>query len=105
MRFCYFNEFIANEEMLMKTNVMDVLKDRGFIKQLVYENELYERLGKESVSFYVGFDPTADSLHIGHFVALMGMRHMQQAGHKPIILLGGGTAIVEIHREGLTCVA
>jgi len=94
MRFCYFNEFIANEEMLMKTNVMDVLKDRGFIKQLVYENELYERLGKESVSFYVGFDPTADSLHIGHFVALMGMRHMQQAGHKPIILLGGGTAMV-----------
>ncbi|HQC54658.1 MAG TPA: tyrosine--tRNA ligase [Clostridia bacterium] len=78
----------------MKTNVMDILKERGFIKQLVYEEELYERLGKESVPFYVGFDPTADSLHIGHFVALMGMRHMQQAGHKPIILLGGGTAMI-----------
>lgn len=47
-------------------NVMDTLRARGFIKQTVFEDELYEKLGKESVSFYIGFDPTADSLHVGH---------------------------------------
>ena len=71
---------------------MDTLRDRGFIKQTVYEDELYEMLGKESVPFYIGFDPTADSLHVGHFLALMAMSHMQKAGHKPIVLIGGGTA-------------
>ena len=73
------------------TNVMDTLKARGFIKQVVFEDELYEMLGKESVPFYIGFDPTADSLHVGHFLALMAMSHMQKAGHKPIVLIGGGT--------------
>ncbi len=77
-----------------KKNVMDVLRARGFIKQTVYEEELYELLGKESVLFYIGFDPTADSLHIGHFMQLIAMKHMQDAGHKPIILIGGGTAMV-----------
>ena len=72
-------------------NVMDTLKARGFVKQVVYEEELYKLLGSESVSFYIGFDPTADSLHVGHFLALMAMSHMQKAGHKPIILIGGGT--------------
>ena len=75
-------------------NVMDTLRARGFIKQTVYEEELYELLGKESVPFYIGFDPTADSLHIGHFMQLIAMKHMQDAGHKPIILIGGGTAMV-----------
>ena len=75
-----------------KTNVMDILRERGFVKQVVFEDELYETLSKESVPFYIGFDPTADSLHVGHFVALMAMSHMQKAGHKPIILIGGGTA-------------
>ena len=75
-------------------NVMDELRARGFIKQTVYEEELYEKLGKESVPFYIGFDPTADSLHVGHFMQLIAMHHMQQAGHKPIILIGGGTAMV-----------
>ena len=75
-------------------NVMDVLRARGFVKQTVYEEELYELLGKESVPFYIGFDPTADSLHVGHFMQLVAMRHMQLAGHKPIILIGGGTAMV-----------
>lgn len=75
-------------------NVMDTLRERGFIKQTVYEDELYEKLGKESVPFYIGFDPTADSLHVGHFMQLIAMRHMQEAGHKPIILIGGGTAMV-----------
>ena len=76
------------------TNIMDTLRERGFIKQTVYEEELYELLGKESVPFYIGFDPTADSLHVGHFLALMAMSHMQKAGHKPIVLIGGGTGMV-----------
>ena len=73
---------------------MDVLRARGFIKQTVYEEELYEKLGKESVPFYIGFDPTADSLHVGHFMQLIAMEHMQDAGHRPIILIGGGTALI-----------
>ena len=75
-------------------NVMDTLRARGFIKQTVYEDELYEKLGSESVPFYIGFDPTADSLHVGHFMQLIAMKHMQDAGHKPIILIGGGTAMI-----------
>ncbi len=78
----------------MAENVMDTLRARGFIKQTVYEEELYEKLGKESVPFYIGFDPTADSLHVGHFMQLIAMHHMQQAGHKPIVLVGGGTGMI-----------
>ena len=77
--------------MLNGKNVMDTLRERGYIKQTVYEEELYKTLGSESVSFYVGFDPTADSLHVGHYLALMAMSHMQKAGHKPYVLVGGGT--------------
>ncbi len=80
--------------MPTKKNVIDTLTERGFIKQTVYGDELYELLGKQSVPFYVGFDPTADSLHVGHFLVLMAMAHMQRAGHKPIVLLGGGTGMV-----------
>ncbi len=79
---------------MTKSNIMDVLRERGFVKQTVYEDELYELLSKTSVPFYIGFDPTADSLHVGHFLALMAMSHMQKAGHKPIILIGGGTAMI-----------
>ena len=75
-------------------NVMDTLRERGFIKQTVYEDDLYKLLGEESVTFYIGFDPTADSLHVGHFLQLIAMKHMQEAGHRPIILIGGGTAMV-----------
>lgn len=75
-------------------NVMDTLRERGFIKQVVFEGDLYKLLGEKSVAFYIGFDPTADSLHVGHFLALMAMSHMQQHGHKPYILVGGGTAMV-----------
>ncbi len=75
-------------------NVLDVLRERGYVKQVVFEDELYELLGKESVTFYTGYDPTADSLHVGHFVTLMAMAHMQRAGHRPIALIGGGTAMV-----------
>ncbi len=77
-----------------KKNVMDTLRERGFIKQVVYEDDLYKMLGEQSVSFYIGFDPTADSLHVGHFLALMAMAHMQKAGHKPYALVGGGTGKV-----------
>ncbi|MDD4002858.1 MAG: tyrosine--tRNA ligase [Clostridia bacterium] len=75
-------------------NVMDTLKQRGFIKQIVFEEELYQKLGSDSMVFYIGFDPTADSLHVGHYVQLVAMKHMQDAGHKPIILIGGGTGMI-----------
>ncbi len=75
-------------------NVMDTLRERGFIRQTVYEDELYELLGRESVPFYIGFDPTADSLHVGHFMQLIIMKYMQDAGHRPIVLIGGGTAMI-----------
>ena len=73
---------------------MDTLRERGFIKQVVFEEDLYKLLGEQSASFYIGFDPTADSLHVGHFLALMAMAHMQKAGHKPFALVGGGTGKV-----------
>ncbi len=78
----------------MGKNVFDVLKERGFIKQTIFEEELYELLGKESVPFYIGFDPTADSLHIGHYIPIMAMAWMQKYGHKPIALFGGGTGMI-----------
>ena len=76
------------------TNVYDILAERGFLKQCSHPEELRELLGREKVAFYIGYDPTADSLHIGHYVALMTMAHMQRAGHLPIVLLGGGTACI-----------
>ena len=78
----------------MSKNIMDTLYERGFIKQTVYEEDLRKLLETESVPFYVGFDPTADSLHIGHYIPIMAMAHMQRAGHKPIALIGGGTAMI-----------
>ena len=78
----------------MERNVYDILEERGFLKQCSHPEELRELLGREKVTFYIGFDPTADSLHIGHYVALMTMAHMQRAGHRPIVLLGGGTAMI-----------
>ncbi|ADL50441.1 tyrosine--tRNA ligase [Clostridium cellulovorans] len=75
-------------------NVLDTLLERGFIKQFTHEEETRELLEKEKITFYIGFDPTADSLHVGHFIAMMFMAHMQKAGHRPIALLGGGTAMV-----------
>lgn len=75
-------------------NVMDVLEERGFIKQTVYGDDLRKKLGTESVTFYVGFDPTADSLHIGHYIPIMAMAWMQRYGHRPIALFGGGTGMI-----------
>lgn len=74
-------------------HILDILKDRGFIAQTTFEDELYEQL-KSPTTFYVGFDPTADSLHIGHYIPIMAMAHMQRAGHRPIALMGGGTAMI-----------
>ncbi|HBJ2621670.1 TPA: tyrosine--tRNA ligase [Clostridium botulinum] len=75
-------------------SVLDELLDRGYIKQFTHEEETRKLLENEKVTFYIGFDPTADSLHVGHFIAMMFMAHMQRAGHRPIALLGGGTAMV-----------
>lgn len=72
-------------------NVFDVLKERGLIAQTTHEDEIRELLANEKVTFYIGFDPTADSLHVGHFLQMIVMRHMQNYGHRPIALVGGGT--------------
>ena len=76
------------------TNVFDILEERGYVEQMTHPKEIKELFGKECVPFYIGIDPTADSLHVGHFVSLMVASHMQKCGHKPIILVGGGTAII-----------
>ena len=75
-------------------NIFDLLEQRGYIEQLTHEKEMRELFEKESVSFYIGIDPTANSMHIGHFVALMVASILQKAGHRPIILMGGGTAAI-----------
>lgn len=78
----------------MSTSIFDVLKERGYIAQCTNEDEVRKMLVNEKVTFYIGFDPTADSLHVGHFLGLMVMAHMQRAGHRPICLVGGGTGTV-----------
>ena len=75
-------------------SVFDTLKERGYLAQVTHEEELKKALETEKVTLYMGFDPTADSLHVGHFLALMAMSHMQKAGHRPICLVGGGTGTV-----------
>ena len=75
-------------------NVFDTLERRGYVEQLTHPEEIKKLFATESVPFYIGIDPTADSLHVGHFISLMVASHMQKAGHKPIILMGGGTAII-----------
>ncbi len=76
------------------TSVFETLKERGFIAQLTHEEEIKRCLENEKVTFYIGFDPTADSLHVGHFLQMVVMAHMQRAGHRPIAIIGGGTAMV-----------
>ena len=76
-------------------NVLSILEKRGYIEQMTHPEEMKEFFDKnKSVPFYVGIDPTADSLHVGHFISLMVASHMQKCGHKPIILVGGGTASI-----------
>lgn len=76
------------------SNVYDILKERGFIEQSTNEEQVRKLLGEEKVTFYIGFDPTADSLTAGHFLTVMAMSHLQKAGHRPIALVGGGTGMV-----------
>ena len=75
-------------------NVFDILQERNYIEQMTHPEQMRDLFEKESVPFYIGIDPTADSLHVGHFVSLMVAAHMQKCGHKPIILMGGGTALI-----------
>ena len=75
-------------------NALDILKERGFIAQVTFEDELYKAFDEGMVTFYTGFDPTADSLHIGHYIPIMAMAHLQRAGHRPIALMGGGTGMI-----------
>ena len=75
-------------------NAFEVLKERGFIEQLTHPEEIEELFKKDKITFYIGFDPTADSLHVGHFLTVMAMSHMQKCGHRPICLMGGGTGMV-----------
>ncbi len=79
---------------LKMDSVFDTLLERGFIQQMTHEEEIRKLLQNEKITFYIGFDPTADSLHIGHFLTVMAMAHMQRAGHRPIALMGGGTGMV-----------
>ncbi len=75
-------------------NAYEVLKERGFIEQLTHEDEIKNLFQKGGVTFYIGIDPTADSLHVGHFLTVMAMAHMQQCGNRPICLMGGGTGMI-----------
>ncbi len=74
--------------------VFEELKRRGLIAQLTDEKEIEELVNAGKATFYIGFDPTADSLHVGHFMALCLMKRLQMAGNKPIVLIGGGTAMI-----------
>jgi len=78
----------------MKTNAYDILKERGFIAQCTHEDELRELMSKEKMTFYMGYDPTADSLTAGHLLTLMAHAHMQKAGHRLITLMGTGTGMI-----------
>ncbi len=75
-------------------NALDILRERGFLAQITFEDELNKAFEEGPITFYTGFDPTADSLHIGHYIPIMAMAHLQKAGHRPIALMGGGTAMI-----------
>lgn len=85
---------LIRDDVSKHDNVFDVLKERGFIKQTTHEEEIRDLLANEKIKFYIGFDPTADSLHVGHFMQIIIMMYMQKYGHTPIVLIGGGTGMV-----------
>ncbi len=75
-------------------SVLEILQDRGFIEAVTHEEQLKEYLNGKSISCYIGFDPTASSLHVGSLVCIMALAHMQRSGHRPIALVGGGTGLI-----------
>lgn len=77
----------------MNANVYDILKERGFIEQVTGEEALRQILS-DRITCYIGFDPTASALHVGHLLPIMALMHLQRCGHRPIVLLGGGTALI-----------
>ena len=79
--------------------VWEELKARGLIAQVTDEDEIKEMVNNGKATFYIGFDPTADSLHVGHFMALCLMKRLQMAGNRPIALLGGGTGMIDDQRN------
>ena len=83
-------------------NVFDVLKERGFIEQTTDEEKIRKLLSEEKIKFYIGFDPTADCLHVGHFMQVIIMMYMQKYGHTPVVLLGGGTGKTYYPRKIIT---
>ena len=83
-----------SENWRWKMNIYEELQARGLIAQVTDEPEIRELVNNGGAKFYIGFDPTADSLHVGHFMALCLMRRLQMAGNTPIVLLGGGTGFV-----------
>src|SRR5262245_54566203 len=80
--------------MMMAENALDVLNERGFTAQVTDEGELRQKLAGEQVVFYIGFDATADSLHVGNLIPIMAMMHLQRLGHRPIGLVGAGTTMI-----------
>ena len=88
------NASMIPENVSKFDNVYDVLKERGFIEQSTDEDKVRELLKNEKVKFYIGFDPTADCLHVGHFMQVIIMMYMQKFGHTPVVLIGGGTGMV-----------
>ncbi len=75
-------------------NALNILEERGYIEQMTHPQEMKDLFENKKISFYLGIDPTANSLHIGHYISLMVASHLQKCGHRPIILVGGGTAII-----------
>ena len=75
-------------------NALDILEERGFVEQKTHEREIRDALDQGCVTCYIGFDPTASSLHVGSLVPIMSLAHMQRNGHRPIALVGGGTGLV-----------
>ena len=89
--------FIGNTDDTMEEKSMkiyDELVERGLIAQVTDEDQIKDLINNGGARFYIGFDPTADSLHVGHFMALCLMRRLQQAGNKPVVLIGGGTGYI-----------
>src|SRR6056297_482446 len=74
--------------------VLDILKQRGFVENTTHDQELTDHFAAGAASCYIGFDPTAPSLHVGSLVPIMALAHLQQSGHQPIALVGGGTGLV-----------